>query len=369
MRRLPITALAAFVLVSLGTTAFSAADVVDQNVLYVNNISSGLVFLDGQHISAPYRIVATEQQITVNDRVFFAIQDRELAQRADSIHLISSSSGHSVDNAPPLRGDGNRFGRSRPQNSRRFEGVWGRQRESCDNLAKVLASNLEQNAIVVCFDQESQYLSSMGDRHDFYSAFSDSPPSDEVLHDFLELAPSERRSQWSQLLNSFTPDAETRQWMNVVINSFDSVEEANLDHNSAVSRLRHASYPLTILGMLLGVVALGHTLRWPAVVDRDAAENAMKIAIALMLGMSCLDLVWTILAAQAGEMTELNPFAAYFIHSPWALAGFKAVATLGACGILYAMRRNEKIQLATWWMCLVCVLLTFRWVVVDSLIS
>ena len=84
--------------------------------------------------------------------------------------------------------------------------------------------------------------------------------------------------------------------------------------------------------------------------------------------MSLIDLAWTILAGQAGVMKEAIHWQP-LIWIPPQLVAFKVTATGLGCGILYAWRRQKQIQDATWWMCLVCVLLTFRWVVFDSVIG
>ena len=88
-----------------------------------------------------------------------------------------------------------------------------------------------------------------------------------------------------------------------------------------------------------------------------------------MLGMAGLDLVWTILAGQAGVIREVNPFAASILQSPIQLVAFKFAATGLGIGILYVWRHRRQIQNVTWWMCLVSVLLTFRWVVLDSVVG
>ena len=129
--------------------------------------------------------------------------------------------------------------------------------------------------------------------------------------------------------------------------------------------------------MLLSVFALGHVLKWTAksiVAEQNAAYSpevtrCVEVALLLMLAMSLIDLVWTILAGQAGVMKEVNPLAATYLDSPVQLVAFKVTATGLGCGILYAWRRRKQVQDATWWMCLVCVLLTFRWVVFDSVIG
>jgi hypothetical protein len=68
-------------------------------------------------------------------------------------------------------------------------------------------------------------------------------------------------------------------------------------------------------------------------------------------------------------MRELNPVAAQLVGSPMHLILFKVVATGAGGAILFIWRHRSQIQQAAWWMCLVCVLLTFRWVVFDSVLN
>jgi hypothetical protein len=49
------------------------------------------------------------------------------------------------------------------------------------------------------------------------------------------------------------------------------------------------------------------------------------------------------------------------------LSIFKATATLLSCSLLLFLRRHPRAQLASWWLCLVCTLLTFRWLVLNSM--
>ena len=129
--------------------------------------------------------------------------------------------------------------------------------------------------------------------------------------------------------------------------------------------------------MMLGVISLGHMLKWSARdfdPDRDASHGPaagkfVQNALLLMTGMAMIDLCWTILAIQAGVMREVNPLAAGLVHSPLALAAFKFTAMSVSFGIFFTLRERKRAQQATWWMCLICILVTFRWVVVDSLIG
>jgi hypothetical protein len=146
--------------------------------------------------------------------------------------------------------------------------------------------------------------------------------------------------------------------------------------HAALRRLENVAYPLTILGMLVGVFALGYLLQWSArgLVSDDVASCAPQsvrstwVGLLLIIAMSAIDLIWTILSGSAGLMNELNPVASDLIHSPLHLLIFKVSATAFGVGLLYVARRRRQPQLATWWVCLVFVLLTFRWAVFNSLL-
>lgn len=135
------------------------------------------------------------------------------------------------------------------------------------------------------------------------------------------------------------------------------------------------AYPLTLLGMVLSVIAFGHLLK--SLPDHGAMRTnggvtaeivrATVVSLGLVIVLSGLDLVWTLLASQSGQMRELNPLASRLISDPQALIAFKAVATLIACGLLFALRHHGRAQLASWWICLICTMLTFRWLMFNSM--
>ncbi len=126
--------------------------------------------------------------------------------------------------------------------------------------------------------------------------------------------------------------------------------------------------------MVLAVLASGHLMnslpaRAPegALVEESKVMRAALISVGLVFLLSSLDLVWTILATQAGQMRELNPLGNGLINDPQSLVVFKSVATLTSCCILAALRRYHIARLASWWLCLVCTILTFRWLAFNSM--
>ncbi len=79
--------------------------------------------------------------------------------------------------------------------------------------------------------------------------------------------------------------------------------------------------------------------------------------------LAALDVIWTLLSAQAGQMRELNPLAARLLGQPDALLTFKLACTVGPAALIFALRRHRAAQLAAWWMCFITTLVACRWVV------
>jgi hypothetical protein len=200
-------------------------------------------------------------------------------------------------------------------------------------------------------------------------------PASELLQNLAGTEPTspETIRLWQKWLESYSPPEHVVPLLAARYEKWKQAEDENNRAVAAVQRLENFSYPLTLLGMLVGVVSLGHLLRWPRKEDQVEAGSetvrAVEIALWLMLGMALIDLIWTILASQAGVMKEVNPLAEKLIHSPLQLAVLKTFATGVGLAIFFLWRRRKQIQVATWWMCLVCVLVTFRWIIFDSAMS
>jgi hypothetical protein len=153
--------------------------------------------------------------------------------------------------------------------------------------------------------------------------------------------------------------------------------ENNVRQTAAVDRLRTMSYPMSILGLLLSVFAFGHVVsnkpptRFAPVTDELSPEIRLMVnrCLLLVVALSLLDLIWTILASQANQMTELNPLGREFIQNAALLGAFKFVMTGVGVGLLFALKQHRIAQTAAWWACMILTLLTMRWLTFNSMFA
>lgn len=77
----------------------------------------------------------------------------------------------------------------------------------------------------------------------------------------------------------------------------------------------------------------------PLLLDED--RRGTFYCLFLVAAISVLDVVWTLLAHQAGAISKLNSFGARFIKDPHHLVAFKFLLSLLAVGILRLTHRSE----------------------------
>lgn len=333
---------------------------------FEQTVEQGILVLDGAFVHPPYRVSAEADRATVNGHVCFEVakveskRDREETESDYRRRRRFNGSWDFADDADDPDGD-----YEDPRSARR--------------AAEGLAETLEGSGIVVAFTgQRLRLIRSGADEFTFCEVLLADGPSPEQVSEFLRLCRQEsERDTWRTLLAAPAPRGEFRRRLQSRHDEILNNELEGIARHNAVTRMETFSYPLTLAGMLVGVIALGHVLKWTAksIVAEQREDYApevtrcVEIALLLMLVMSAIDLTWTILAGQAGVMREVNPLAAGYLQSPLQLIVLKVIATGLGCGILYVWRTRRQVQNATWWMCLVCVLLTFRWVVFDSVIG
>jgi len=339
---------------------------------------TGLVFANGKLIDGPYDVEFADAQISINSMVLNLGESNSLPAPDRSEDLRRRAPGQYGG-----RGRRGRFGGNggRPQPLRQeFQQASPRGRGQArprddfapsDNHYYQITDTLGGDGFVVVFDNARPfYLTSTAQKSDFAVALLDSQKGQNLDSLLLQMGVTREQEQWKEFINATEPDAELTEKFEDMLKTFESSEAANYAQINAMRRLENASYPLTVLGMLLGAIALGHNLQWSAAgMTSEQSIGFLKKALFLILAMSLLDLTWTIMSSQAGQMREVNPFASSYIDSPLKLVVFKLIATSGACGILYSLRESAKVQQATWWMCLVCVLLTFRWIMLNSFLA
>ena len=181
-------------------------------------------------------------------------------------------------------------------------------------------------------------------------------------------------SYWKKFADGFECPQELRVRVGEVLEKEQAVEERNLAEIAARRNLNSSSYPLTIFGMVLVVIAFGNLLSNEAPLDIQPSESPVmgrrvKIFLMLIAAFSVLDLIWTLLASRANALTELNPIGSQLIHNPIGLLAFKTLVTVGVIGILFVLRGHRVAQRGAWWACLICTLVTVRWLTFNSMFA
>lgn len=312
-----------------------------EKILFTESVEAGFLFVDGESINAPYTVQATATSVIIN---------------GVGVEPLQSKFSDSQESHPG-------FGRRR----------WRPQQPVSIIRARAFANQINTNCVVVCFSEHPSVPISPVDEELLFQTLVDSERPTARINELAALAPNESAKElWRQWLADFQPSASLREKLD---SRLAMIEEwrANTKALNSADRGELFSYPLVLVGMLLSVVAFGHLMHWTKLGFHGPGEKTSEvtwyvvIALLLMFGMATLDLVWTTVCTQAGAMTELNPVATLFTHSPAQLAMFKFAATGVSFAIFYFFRSRRQVQQAAWWMCLVCVLLTFRWVVIDSM--
>jgi hypothetical protein len=320
------------------------------------SIDNGYVFIEGQYLSAPYVVAESDEGVAING----VLLKSELPRL----------SGSGRFGPPGWRGRGPAASFSGPSAGRMGFGPGSGSFVS--GQARIVY-RLKSDATLVAFEGRPLvtldwsfpllcYLAEREDHPDAFQQVLDSLPSDED------------RFLWTSWLNDYRPPEDLLQRATAVVQIADAADKANQAQIDAVRRIDRYSYPLTVLGMVLAVLASGHLLHWlPARTEpgTDGPQpkllRAAAISVALVLLLSAFDLAWTLLAAQAGQIRELNPLGSAMLDEPGRLIAFKSSATFVSCGLLLALRRFHIARLASWWLCLVLTILTFRWLAFNSL--
>lgn len=310
----------------------------------------GFVFVNGEFLQRPYTFRASGKQTFVND-VMIAEE------------LLSVGSTLDLDNEE----DYGRGGRRRTQ-------------EIQQTYAEYLSDSFSQSRqVIVAFDGEAPALLSetMGGNDLLSVLVSDAHRSKLLPRLLINAGSSETISRWSDWVQGFRPSNEFLTEAQPIVDRIDETVREDQARHAARKRLDSFTYPLTIVGMIMSVFAIGHLMSNPPNGGKtpDEVEMSAEVvqivtrSLVLVVALSLLDLVWTLLASQAGTMRELNPVGGRLIDDPALLIVFKVAMTGLAAGLIFKLRYYRRAQLASWWACLILTLLTVRWLTFNSMLA
>ncbi len=300
-----------------------------------NVVESGFVFVDGRYLQAPYRFRTDDKQLFINDLPFDQSSFECLATKK------SLANGRMMQRA-----------------------------------TRILRETLETGGVVVLFAGSPVVLIYETYSYDLLSVLID----DEARASFFVHDQRVRglnnasidQEVWKAFVRDFDCPPELRERSSNFLAEIRTIEESYASQSSARLTLQSSTYPLSVVGMLLVVLAFGHLLKCKADSEGVSAEKgfancAVTRSLALVSAMSALDLSWTMLVGAAGDMKELNPLGAALIDDAVGLIAFKTFVTLMAVLLLYSLRQHRSAKEGAWWACLICTLLTVRWLTFDSM--
>ncbi len=328
-------------------------------------IDAGYVILDGRYLPPPYVLEKRGDDLWVNDQL--------------------ATAGWFAG----LRGVMGPRGRGGPRGDRRYRegpgshGPRGRRTPSSeprDGLSQI-ESTLGSNGTLIageelrgCSLHESRAASIVD------ILMSEDSPEEKLVGIQGYDQSGMGQSSWERVIATFVPSAELMERMGPEIELNRKVAQDNESkHKAALASAFWTSKPMkyviTLLAMGLVVAACGTLLnyrptgraRWSQVDTTGDGVPIVVRSVLLLILLGIFDLGCTLVAQQAGGFTEMNPLGERIVGNPLFLTAFKLTSLLLACSILFALRRYRGAQVASWWMCLLCTVLTFRWLTYNSL--
>ena len=319
---------------------------------------TGILFVEGQYVSPPYIFRADESGVSVNG---ISLEYTSLGLGEQDFfkwEMVPREATSTSDQAEP-------------EVTYRRKPI--RPRYPLRNVEPPLRS---EHVVVIFSDERPAVLQIGPSGCKLLTLLARNDGSEVVDVDWKDFSgvSGVNREKWRSWIETFEPTSEFRDRVRTKLQERAAFHEKELSHIAARRRLETSSYPLTVVGMLLVVAAAGHLLSYrptDATLGQTTPfptgeHRSVVKCLLLVVGLSALDLVWTLLAHQAGAIKELNPLGARFVDDAQMLIAFKVIATAVAVGILFATRHSLVARRACWWSCLVCTLLGARWLSLTS---
>jgi len=341
--------------------------------------TKGFVFLDGVYLPPPYEIRYADNALSINGQQLTCQPTRSNYGPGGRGFGYYGGGGHG-GYGPAGSGSGG-YGSGGPGGF--GPGGSGRASEPWRFMVSELAQQLAGDSVVMSFpEQPLVVLGSSGATYDLLkklnggsSAGNDSEGKAVIPVSFLQHLPEGfDHAVWNEWIDGYKPPADLRKRGALLVAAYDATEKEAMESIAATKRLNAWVYPLTIGLMIVTVLAVGHLLggrphagqSTTGVDDSPVMVRALNWSLIFVALLSVGDLVLTMLAGQAGQMRELNPVGSHLIHDPQHLVGFKVGATFPAIALLWLLRKHKRAQIAAWWICLILVMVAFRWLTVST---
>lgn len=352
-------------------------------------IKNGIVFLAGRFVPGPYIVSRRGEQYFINGRRIPPLNAEGRGWGGDSWRGAPGPWWRPGPRPAAQTGGGGAWWMEEDEDAEEPEQPRVRQRRASfawghgyglDLLGRI-ERRLNENCLLIGLDDESLHVLAFekGARvlKVLLSGDSRQAQLEALMKIDWELFHS---TQWATLLDAIEPGREFAEQARPIVAQYERrMEEirANIERSvTPASPMRsNLMYGMNLAGIVLGVVALGSLLnhrpargaRWSEVgrSGDDVPLVVRNVLLVFLLGL--FDLACTLIAEHSGGFWEINPLGSELVKSPLALASFKVATLVVSCSILASLRRYRGAQVASWWLCLVCTLLAFRWATYNSL--
>lgn len=301
--------------------------------------SKGFLFLDGTYVPPPYEIRLMDDKVSINGKI--------------------------LECQPPQRGHGFRGF------ARQVEATWR-------SAVSEITGDLSNDFVVLCFKDQPYVRLDGTMTYDMLKAMTAEGGRAMRQISLREQLPENfDKSLWDQWIERYEAPGDLLQRAAVLTNTYETTQLKAEADMRATRLLNQLSYPLAVGGMVLTVLAIGHLLGGrpharQRIVGIDASPemlHSLNWSLLFVAAFSLLDLTWTILAANAGQMHELNPIGSHLVGNPRHLAGFKIGITLPSLALIWLLRKHKRAQVAAWWLCLILTFVTLRWLTFSPLMA
>ena len=315
-------------------------------------IDMGLVVIDGKVIPPPYTVATDADGRTMINGFVIEVHAEERFDR-------------------PNRRDADERGE--------------RRRLSRRTPRRMLERGLEQDMVLMAVTDAGFVSFHMSYLPDFVDIVTGDASDSDKLASLEGLSQGFARSgPWEQVLElglvdpALSDKAESVRQELAVAKAEREAREAEFLKAEQAGKVYRVLLPvLSIGGVLIAIAVLIHTLRgsWSLPVEQRAWRHidltgarmraVFQLAGVLVL-LNGMDLVFTIIAQQTGEFSELNPLGERMIESPVVLGYYKTTLVAVGVTILLFLRHRRAAEVTAWWLCAVYMLVLVRWVAVNT---